>query len=231
MHSRAIFKHILCISTYFLIVFPVYGQVKNWGDVSQEELRKTVFSQDSSAAAVVLFKKGNLRVEDNLNYSLDEHVRIKILSKEGYDWGNIKINYNKEHSQDIENIKALTYTLTPAGHILEHKMDESSIYDKKIINGINQKSFTLPSLEPGCVLEYRYTFKIGDPSYIPTWFFDETIPVEWSELTAEFPSFLHFLKVFSGKEELYKNGFKEFHKTVNMTFKTHSNGIYAAAHG
>lgn len=179
---------------FFLLTFSFFSQSlvaqpKEWGEISLQTLKEDIYHLDSSPSAVVLFEKGHLRIEDNLQYYLDRHVRIKIIRPEGYKYATIELDYNKGYDQDIEDLEAVTYRLNKKGKIEEHKVEKNSFFDEKVIDDWNHIRFTFPSLEPGCIIEYRYTHKIGDPAYLPVWYFDRSIPVKWNQLVAEFPSF------------------------------------------
>lgn len=216
---------ILLLSIWAFLTIPIFGQVKEWGDISREDLVREVYQPDSSASAVVLFDKGTLRVEDNLEYYLDRHTRIKLIRPDGYDWGTVKLDFNEGYDQEIDDLEAVTYTLEDDGDDIEdHKLGKRDFFEEEIVNNWNRITFTFPSLEPGCIIEYRYTHKIGDPAYIPIWYFDWNIPVKWNELTAEFPSFLKFTKVFKGDEELYRNEVDGFSKTIRLTYEVNPGG-------
>lgn len=206
-----------------LLTINSFAQVKDWEDVSRKELEMTTYSSDSSAAAVVLFDTGNLRVEDDLQYYLDRHVRIKIFRPEGYKHATIELDYNKEYEQDIEDLEAITYRLNEKGKIEKYEVEKNSFFDEKILDDWNRIRFTFPSLEPGCIIEYRYTYKIGDPGYLPVWYFDRSIPVKWNQLVAEFPSFFNFSKIFSGEDRLDINEWEEFTKTIRITPGSNNN--------
>lgn len=190
-----------------------------------------MYSPDSSASAVVLFDTGHLRVEDDLQYYLDRHVRIKIIRPEGYKYATIELDYNKGYDQDIEDLEAVTYRLNDKGEIEAKKVEKSSFFDEKVVDDWNRITFTFPSLEPGCVIEYKYTHKIGDPGYLPVWYFDRSIPVKWNQLIAEFPSFFNFSKIFSGERELDVNEWEEFTKSVRMTPGSRSKNLYGSTSG
>lgn len=82
------------ISALFLIaiVLKTNAQEFKLGKVSVAELEEKSHPQDPSAAAAILFKKGDVRFE----YSQDKgfemvtvvKTRVKIYKKEGSDWAN-----------------------------------------------------------------------------------------------------------------------------------------------
>lgn len=216
---------------FFLLTFSFFSQSlvaqpKEWGEIPLQTLKEDIYHLDSSPSAVVLFEKGHLRIENDLQYYLDRHVRIKIIRPEGYKYATIELDYNKGYDQDIEDLEAVTYRLNKKGKIEEYKVEKNSFFDEKVIDDWNHIRFTFPSLEPGCIIEYRYTHKIGDPGYLPVWYFDRTIPVEWNQLVAEFPSFLNFSKILSGEKELDINEWKEFNKTIRMTPGSNEKNLY-----
>lgn len=227
-HKSGILNLLFLLTLFCLITRSLHAQPKEWGEVSLETLKEDVYSQDSSAAAVVLFDKGHLRVENDLQYFLDRHVRIKIFRPEGYKHADIELDYNKEYDQEIEDLEAITYRLNNRGKIEENVVEKSSFFDEKIVDDWNRIKFTFPSLEPGCIIEYRYTYKIGDPGYLPVWYFDRSIPVKWNRLVAEFPSFLNFSKILSGERELDVNEWEEFNKTIRMSARSNVRGSYGS---
>lgn len=219
--SKGISKKILLFySVFALLTIPAFSQVKEWGDVSRDKLAMEVYRPDSSAAAVVLFDKGNLRIEDNLQYFLDRHIRIKLLRPEGYKWATVNLIYNKDYGQEIDELKAVTYTLhEKSQEIVKHRVEEDAFFMEDLFGEWSRVTFTFPSLEPGCIIEYKYTKKIGHPAYIPIWYFDRTIPVKWSELRAELPAFFKFTTILKGAEELDKNIVKSLTKTIMIEYE------------
>ena len=69
------------------------------------------------ADAVILHDKGTVNFQASahgtLQVVLERHVRIKILSKEGYDWGDFEIPlYDYDRVKDyISGFKAYTFNL------------------------------------------------------------------------------------------------------------------------
>ena len=91
---RAIhFVHVLA----FIVTFTVSGQKPpiKFGDVPIDQVKMTTYAADSSAVAVVLADFGESTIdyssEDGFIIKFDRIRRVKILSKEGYEWGNFTI--------------------------------------------------------------------------------------------------------------------------------------------
>jgi len=102
---------ILFVSTYS------HAQTYKFGDVPIEQLEMTVYDKDSSAKAVVLFDKGETLVDyynDEYQVKFKRHVRIKILTDEGLEYGDISIDFRKaKPEQSFSKIMAETYNLRP----------------------------------------------------------------------------------------------------------------------
>ena len=84
-----------------------------------------------------------------------EYVRIKILTDEGRSFANVMISFARER-ESVGGIQART--IRPDGSIA---MFEGKAYDKTIVKARNVKylgkTFTLPDVQVGSIIEYRYT--------------------------------------------------------------------------
>ena len=209
---------LICIIVLLISCSYTLAQPQKWGDIDDKHLKSSVEIADSNASAVVLFDKGNLRLEDNMEYFLDRHVRIKLLSREGYKWGTVEIEYNEADDQEVEDLEAVTY-ITNGGKVDEYKVKRDAFFEKTIINDWKSLKFTFPALQPGCIIEYKYTLKVGHPRNLPVWYLDWRIPVKWNELVAEFPSFFKISKILKGVDELDVNEIKPFRKTIGYDFE------------
>jgi len=121
------------------------------------------------------------------------YYRIKVFNEEGRKYADIEIPFVKD-SEHITNIEART--IHPDGRTINF---DGKIYEKTILKarGIRYlaKTFTLPDVQPGSILEYRYTR--GFPKYVydSRWLLSEDLftrhanfslrrsrfyPVQWS---------------------------------------------------
>ena len=62
-----------------------------WGDIPRADLEMKSFPKDTNASAVVLCDYGESYFNDDLNIVFNRHVRIKILTTKGYEWGTASI--------------------------------------------------------------------------------------------------------------------------------------------
>lgn len=200
-------KSILVI-LLFLVAIKAKAQTHKFGDVPKEQLEMEVYEGDSTANAVVLFSKGEAELEylgNEFYLTVKRHVRIKILSDEGLDEGDIEISYrNKKASypQKINDIKAESYTLSESGEVIKESVGRRDRFEEELSEYFNAIKFTIPGLKTGSVFEYSYELVSNDPVDFPSWFFQSDMPVVWSEYTARIPEWFRFLT--------YKRGFNSF---------------------
>jgi len=117
------------------------------------------------APAIILYRqvdrddRGNTAHENNF-------FRIKILTEEGRKYGDIEIPFFKSSGNNIVAIKART--IRPDGSVVNY---EGKVYDKAIVKskGVKYmaKTFTLPEVQVGSVIEYSYTIDLAEH-----WVFD-----------------------------------------------------------
>jgi hypothetical protein len=135
-----------------------------------EELSMTADPKAPGAAAVYL------NIEEIANDPLHfqrYYARIKVLSEKGKELATVELPYLRGGSK-ITDIKARTIHADGTVIPLVGKPEDLLIAKKKSKNGdsfqVNQKVFTLPSVEVGSILEYRYELRYDDDHYSsPTW--------------------------------------------------------------
>lgn len=143
-----------------------------WRPVTPEELSATKSTLDPNADVEALFHDVRLLNEAaTFGYPVNvwtEYVRLKIYTSRGKDkYGTVQIEYwGKSIISGVEG-----RTIKRDGTILELKKD--AIFDKVIEKGkavkIRVVSFAMPGVEPGAIIEYRYTRNAGEfiSRYVP----------------------------------------------------------------
>lgn len=126
----------------------------DWLPISPEELKMTSVPEAPGAPAVILYRQVDR--DDNAKTGNEkDYFRIKILTEEGRKYGDVEIPYFKEQGNIIA-IRART--IRPDGTIA---VFEGKAYDKTIVKARNvrylAKTFTLPDVQVGSIIEYRYT--------------------------------------------------------------------------
>ena len=127
--------------------------------VSPDELKMTGDPKAPGAPAIILFREVD-RDDRGRTAHEDVYFRIKILTEEGRKYGDVEIPFFKSEGS-IVNIHART--IRPDGTIVDFG---GKAFDKSIVKarGVKYmaKTFTLPDVQPGCILEYYYTTDLSE---------------------------------------------------------------------
>jgi hypothetical protein len=163
-----------------------YGKI----DVADLAMQSCDFEKDANAE--VLIEKGDLYFDQSLNVVMDYHKRIKIFNDNGKGQANIRLEFiNFEHSEYITGLQAETINLVDGKPEIT-KLDKKQIYTQPIDKYRSALIFTMPNVKPGSIIEFKYTFANTSFSRIPTWFFQEDIPVKYSDFTTSIPEWFYF---------------------------------------
>jgi hypothetical protein len=131
---------------------PVVNAADEWQPITPEELKMTSVPEAPGAPAVYLYKQVDRDDEGSREFN---YVRIKILTEEGRKYADVEIPFFKENG-DIHSIKART--VRPDGSIANF---DGKVYEKTIVKakGLKYlaKTFTLPDVQVGSIIEYHYT--------------------------------------------------------------------------
>jgi transglutaminase-like putative cysteine protease len=182
----------ILFSTLFL--FKANAQEFKLGKVSIEELQQKVHPKDTSAVAAILFKKGETRFEYSQERGFEMvtvvKTRIKIYKKKGYDWSNQSMQYflGSNLKEEVSFLNAITFNLVE-GKIEKTKLKSDGEFDEKINKYWGIKKITMPNVKEGSVIEYEYTIRTPRISELKEWFFQSSIPVNYSEFITDIPEY------------------------------------------
>ncbi|WP_245817838.1 DUF3857 domain-containing protein [Granulicella rosea] len=123
----------------------------------------TSLPQAPGAPAVYLFYE---QMSDGDNFMTSVYVRLKVLTEKGKDYGNVELPYYWADSyMSVDSISGRTIhadgTIVPLKEKAYAKMVEKNV-DGKVM----EKIFSMPSVEVGSILEYRFKVHFG---YTPAW--------------------------------------------------------------
>jgi hypothetical protein len=149
---------------YFIVIalfamFPSFGRAQGFPPISPDDLKMTSESQAPGAAAVILFREVD-RDDNGTTSHEDNYVRIKILTEEGRKYANVELPFNKA-SEDIVNIHARTIKPDGSGVESDVKVFEKTIVKAQDVKYI-AKTFTLPDVQVGSIIEYRFTYDLKE---------------------------------------------------------------------
>jgi hypothetical protein len=209
------------ISAAILIVATFcYAQTKEelkvkFGKISEKEMAMTAYDKDPDAPAVILFDKGYISWGRFDAY--ERHIRIKIFKKEAYDRANFRIEYSRKNGEAIDGIKAICYNIEN-GQIVETKATSDNIHDEEINKFMNVRKITVPGVREGSIIELKYT--VNNPS-IRDWYFQDDIPIIWSEYEMLIPEFYIFSKVGQGSTPYLVNDIERKSEGAYNVFAYH----------
>jgi hypothetical protein len=127
--------------------------------VVPDELKMTAEPQAPGAPAIILYRQVD-RDDNGQTSHEDNYVRIKILKEEGRKYADIEIPYFTSTAK-IVNVRART--IRPDGSIVDF---QGKPFDKSVIKakGLKYfaKTFTLPDVQVGGIIEYGYTINFSE---------------------------------------------------------------------
>ncbi|WP_169513322.1 transglutaminase domain-containing protein [Flexithrix dorotheae] len=179
--------------------FAAFSQEEKFGKIEKKDLEMKSYPLDTAASAVVLFDVGKtyFQYTDNSGFQLifERHRRVKVLTKDGYDYGNFEIYVADQGESDekVSGLKGYTYKLKN-GKIEKVKLEKEAIHKEKFNDNLNIVKFNMPNIEEGVVFEFQYKIVSDFITYLKPWQFQEEIPVVWSEYTTEIPEYFYYQK-------------------------------------
>jgi len=161
-----------------------------WGNIPDEHFDLDVYPADSTAAALVLADYGTLDFRQDLLMTHVVHRRVKIFSEAGYDLATVQLVYrHADGHQTLRRLEGQTFIRGVDGRVQRVRLDSDDIF-REVDGNVTRVRFTLPSLEPGAIFEYRYTLVSRSAAYFPDWTFQDVVPTLHSEFRANVPRYL-----------------------------------------
>jgi uncharacterized protein DUF3857 len=156
----AFFCTLVCVIGIVSYDSPTVMAKDGFQPVSSEELKMTSEPHAPGAPAIILFRQVD-RDDSGLTAHENNYVRIKILTEEGRKYADVEIPFIKEEGNNVVAIKART--IKPDGTIVnfEGKPFEKSIVKAKGLKYM-AKTFTLPDVQVGGIIEYSYTIDLPE---------------------------------------------------------------------
>ncbi|NNT70618.1 DUF3857 domain-containing protein [Flavobacterium sp. IMCC34852] len=197
-------NRIFCLF-FILLSCHLVAQKAVLGKVKKEELAEKVYAKDTSASAVIIFKKAKTTFtyyeENGFESATEFDIKIKIYKKEGFDWANFDIpyyvGYENLNDEYVDIISAYTYNLE-GNEIIKEKVVSQSKF-KKVINEFwAKKTITFPNVKEGSIIELKYRLKSENISVLPDFQFQYNIPVDYAEYESQVPEFYIYKGMIRG---------------------------------
>ncbi|WP_143815354.1 transglutaminase domain-containing protein [Longibacter salinarum] len=182
---------------------PVEPGPAEWKEISDAELDFTEYPADSNATAVILSDVGRLEISRRDRFRLERSTRVKLLDEAAFDeHGTVSLTYRSAHNrEDVRSIEGHTFVRSDDGSIQLVEIHDNDIFEEEIRDGVHRVTFTLPNLEPGAVIEYRYESYSKDVLSLPTWHFQSSEPTVYSEYETRIPNWLDYIIMTHGSND------------------------------
>jgi len=153
--------------TLTLVHLPA-ARAADWPPLDPNDLKVTSLPQQPGAPAFILLREE--LTDDPMNYH-QVYKRIKILTDAGKRYADVEIQYGRRTFR-IEDVSGRT--IHADGTIIPF---DGKVFDKQVVKKrgdagerVNVKSFTLPDVQVGSIIEYRYSLRYADHVfYAPYW--------------------------------------------------------------
>jgi hypothetical protein len=150
---------VLCISLVYFAARPLVVSGDEWQPITPEELKMTAVAEAPGAPAIILYRQAD-RDDNALTGNEYNYVRIKILTEEGRKQADVEIPYFRQQGV-IVSLRART--VRPDGSVANF---EGKAFDKTIVKAKGMKylakTFTLPDVQVGSIIEYHYTYNFTE---------------------------------------------------------------------
>ncbi len=142
-----------------LACLPPTAWAQSFPPASPEELKMASEPLAPGAPAIILYRQVD-RDDNRRTPHEDNYVRIKILTEEGRKYADTEIPFYKQN-QDVVHIRART--IEPDGSIVNF---DGQVFEKSIVKSravrYMAKTFTLPDVQVGGIVEYSYTIDLKE---------------------------------------------------------------------
>lgn len=155
----------LCVLSFSLFAVSSVNAY-NWDEISQEELSSTECSFDPDAAAEVLFKETIYDLDERNVRIIKTHLRTKVYEESALDRARrTKFWYSTYFKTQGINARVVK----PDGSYIEVDKDDIVSEMERRSNGNNIRSTTIsvPQVEVGDIVEYRYRLILDEGYYLP----------------------------------------------------------------
>ena len=123
-----------------------------WLPISPEEMKMTSVAEAPGAPAIYLYRQVDRDDQQAHEYN---YLRLKILTEEGRKQADVEIPFFKGEA-NIHSIKARTVRTDGSIQNFDGKVYEKTIVKARGVKYL-AKTFTLPDVQVGSIIEYHYT--------------------------------------------------------------------------
>lgn len=180
-----------------------------YGKITNDEVAMTSYDKDTTANAVVLYKRGDAYydyLDKGFRINYEYETKIKIFNQDGADYANVTLSLYHEQGQNlrketISRIEAHAYNLEN-GKIVKTKMDKSYIFEERVSPNRKLVKFSVPAVKAGTVIEYRYKIISDFPTQLDDWGIQQSIPIIFAQYEVKIPEYFKFRFETKGYEHI-----------------------------
>jgi hypothetical protein len=134
----------------------------DWPPITPDEQSVKDVAGQPGASAIILQRQ---ETADDLNNFHSTYKRIKVLTESGRKYADVELPYDRREF----TISAISgRTIHPDGSVIPF---EGKPFDKVLVKGrgirIHVKAFTLPDVQVGSILDFRYSLRYEDRRLLP----------------------------------------------------------------
>jgi len=199
-----------------------YAQNFKFGKVSAEEIQEKYYPLDSTANAAYLLKKRKTYTTvtgSGIVLITEVQVRMKIYNQDGFDWATEKIKiFGGSNGEKVSNIKGYTFDIID-GKIESTKLDKDDIFSEEKSENYIVKTFTMPNIKEGSVLEWSYRIHSPYLNSIDDVVVQYEIPVKRFEARIKLLEYFNFNKRQKGYYSFYAKESVELNSSLDTNDK------------
>lgn len=223
----------LLIAWSFFIIVNACGQepIRAYGNVELTDFEVQAPDYDPDAEAIILFDVGKTRFfesETGLDISFKRLTRILILKESGLDWAEVDIPlYFKSYYEQerLNKLKACSYS-TSDGLIYKNELDKEHVYEERINEFYIQKTFAMPAVKVGTIIEYEYEILSPFVVNLPDWEFQNRIPTLYSQYQVGITPFYEYTFLLQGGKPLDSYNFTDDWKDYFFRGRVYQNRVH-----
>lgn len=219
-------KKIIILFVLIAQIATVTAQDYKFGKVSKEEVEEKFYPLDSTADAAYLYKyrRSYFDYSNVQGFQLvtEIHQRIKIYTKEGFDYATKSITYYNPDSgerESVNSIKGYTFYLKD-GKVEKEKLSKDGIFQEKINEYNSRKKITMAKISEGCVIDLKYQIISPYPTSIEDVEFQKSIPIKKLKSQIEFPEYYTFKTLAKGYYNVPVKNTSRGSRIGDITFRT-----------
>ncbi len=190
-------------------------EYKNAPAVVMDDLGKSQFFMDGKGTTIVFNRR----------------TKIKIFTDAGSSYARVEIPFiiSDQVKEWVNNVEAITFN-HQGGQIVKTKLKPKDVLIKKLSSTRYIEEFTLPNVKKGSIIEYRYALRTNSVYRLPSWNFQWTIPVMYSDYNVHMPPFYRYTWVLQGAKKLdYKKTYIDHSVTRSFQGQGYYDYVYDLA--